>query len=170
MTIYCVVFLIKGQPFIAKHALYLVISRLADYCCLFNTLHYAMKARNLTTTIGINGFSRMGRLTLRAGWDRDGISFNQIKEIGTDTAGSVHLPQYDSVHGKWTKECALKANHVVIERHAIPYHTGVLIEDTDWSVCDIVVRATGVHQKKPEVLRTYFDLGVSRVAVAAPTP
>ena len=39
MAIYCVAQLIKGSPFIALRALYLAISRLAEICNLFNTLH-----------------------------------------------------------------------------------------------------------------------------------
>ena len=41
--------------------------------------------------IGINGFGRMGRLALRAGWDSKGIVFKRINEPATDAAGSAHL-------------------------------------------------------------------------------
>ncbi|MFT5048417.1 MAG: glyceraldehyde 3-phosphate dehydrogenase, partial [Porticoccaceae bacterium] len=43
------------------------------------------------------------------------------------------------------------------------------IENTDWSQCDIVIEATGVHHKKPETLQRYFEQGVKKVLVAAPT-
>ena len=39
----------------------------------------------MTVRIGINGFGRMGRLGVRAGWDREGISIVQVNE----TAPSV---------------------------------------------------------------------------------
>ncbi|MEJ2322518.1 MAG: glyceraldehyde-3-phosphate dehydrogenase, partial [Gammaproteobacteria bacterium] len=35
--------------------------------------------------------------------------------------------------------------------------------------CDIVIEATGRHHKQPEALGTYFDQGVKKVIVAAPT-
>jgi glyceraldehyde-3-phosphate dehydrogenase/erythrose-4-phosphate dehydrogenase len=36
----------------------------------------------MTTRIGINGFGRMGRLALRAGWAATDLSFAHINEIG----------------------------------------------------------------------------------------
>ena len=43
------------------------------------------------------------------------------------------------------------------------------IEQSDWSGCDIVIEATGKHHKKPEKLQNYFQQGVKKVLVAAPT-
>ena len=43
------------------------------------------------------------------------------------------------------------------------------IEGVDWSDCDIVIEATGRHHKQPEKLQAYFDQGVKKVIVAAPT-
>ena len=43
------------------------------------------------------------------------------------------------------------------------------IEGSDWSDCDIVIEATGKHHKQPEKLQAYFDQGVKKVIVAAPT-
>ena len=51
--------------------------------------------------VGINGFGRMGRLGLRAGWDMEEFDIVQINEIATDCTGSAHLLKYDSVHGVW---------------------------------------------------------------------
>ena len=36
----------------------------------------------MPTKIGINGFGRMGRLALRAGWGRPGVQFVHINEVG----------------------------------------------------------------------------------------
>ena len=54
----------------------------------------------MTKRIGINGFGRMGRLGLRAGWDREGIDIVRINEIATDAEGSAHLLKFDSVYVK----------------------------------------------------------------------
>ena len=58
----------------------------------------------MTAKIGINGFGRMGRLGLRAGWGRDEFDFVRINEIATDAVGSAHLLKFDSVHGVWGHE------------------------------------------------------------------
>ena len=38
----------------------------------------------MSVRIGINGFGRMGRLSLRAGWELQGVKWTQINEIKTD--------------------------------------------------------------------------------------
>lgn len=44
----------------------------------------------MTVKIVINGFGRMGRLGLRAGWGREDIVVTQVNEIASDAAGSAH--------------------------------------------------------------------------------
>jgi glyceraldehyde 3-phosphate dehydrogenase len=119
--------------------------------------------------IGINGFGRMGRLGLRAGWGREGIVVTQVNEIATDAAGSAHLLKFDSVHGTWDEECSAEGETMLIGDQHIAYTRNATIGETDWSGCDIVIEATGKHHKKAESLNTYFDQGVKKVIVAAPT-
>jgi len=121
----------------------------------------------MTTRIGINGFGRMGRLGLRAGWDFDELHIARINEIATDAAGSAHLLVFDSVHGRWPHDCAGEGDALVIDSKHIAYTRNVAIADTDWSDCDLVIEATG-RFRKPEQLQAYFDQGVKKVIVAAP--
>ena len=123
----------------------------------------------MTVKIGINGFGRMGRLGLRAGWGREDIAVTQVNEIATDAAGSAHLLKFDSVHGTWAEECGAEGETMLIGGQHIAYTRNATIGETDWSGCDIVIEATGKHHKKPESLNTYFDQGVKKVIVAAPT-
>ena len=119
--------------------------------------------------IGINGFGRMGRLGVRAGWGRDGIAFALVNEIATDATGSAHLLKFDSVHGTWAQECSAEGETMMVGEQRIAYSRNQTIGETDWSGCDIVIEATGKHHKNPGALQTYFDQGVKKVLVAAPT-
>ena len=119
--------------------------------------------------IGINGFGRMGRLGLRAGWGSDTLEFVQVNEIATDAVGSAHLLMFDSVHGRWDVECGADGDAIVAGNRRIGYSRDMEVTGTDWSGCDIVFEATGKHHKKPETLRGYFEQGVKKVIVAAPT-
>ncbi len=119
--------------------------------------------------IGINGFGRMGRLGLRVGWHRPELSFVQVNEIATDAAGSAHLLKFDSVHGIWTPDCGADGDAMVVDGQSLDYTRNAGLGDTDWSGCDLVIEATGTHHKQPEALQTYFDQGVKKVIVAAPT-
>ena len=38
----------------------------------------------MTIRVAINGFGRMGKLALRAGWDNDELEFVHINEIAGD--------------------------------------------------------------------------------------
>ena len=123
----------------------------------------------MTIRIGINGFGRMGRLGLRAGWDMPEFQVVRINEIATDAVGSAHLLKFDSVHGTWEKDAVSDNNTIIIDEQTIAYTSNAQISETDWSDCDIVIEATGNHHKKPDSLKTYFDQGVKKVIVAAPT-
>jgi glyceraldehyde 3-phosphate dehydrogenase len=123
----------------------------------------------MSARIGINGFGRMGRLALRAGWNRSEFEFIRINEISTDAAGSAHLLRFDSVHGTWRHDTSVENGKMVIDEKELAYSSYMAIADTDWSDCDIIIEATGVHHKSPESLIAYFKQGVKKVIVAAPT-
>jgi glyceraldehyde 3-phosphate dehydrogenase len=123
----------------------------------------------MTIRIGINGFGRMGRLGMRAGWTMPEFELVRINEIATDANGSAHLLKFDSVHGTWPFDTAVKDGNMIVDNKTLACSSNADINDTDWSDCDIVIEATGKHHKKPETLDTYFAQGVSKVIVAAPT-
>lgn len=123
----------------------------------------------MTIRFGINGFGRMGRLGLRAGWQQPGLECVHVNEIACDAAGSAHLLQFDSVHGTWDKDCSADGDTMLVDGQRISHSSHAGIEDGDWSGCDIVIEATGKHHKTPEKLDAYFAQGVKKVIVAAPT-
>ncbi|MEF1220109.1 glyceraldehyde 3-phosphate dehydrogenase NAD-binding domain-containing protein, partial [Photobacterium damselae] len=53
--------------------------------------------------VGINGFGRIGRLTMRAAFDWPEIEVVQINDVAGDTATLAHLLEFDSVQGRWNK-------------------------------------------------------------------
>ena len=48
--------------------------------------------------VAINGFGRIGRLVLRAGFNGKDLEFVAVNDI-TDAKTLAHLLKYDSVHG-----------------------------------------------------------------------
>jgi len=118
-------------------------------------------------SIGINGFGRMGRLGLRTGWGREGLTFTQVNEISGDAASAAHLLKFDSVHGRFAPDCDALENRLLVEGQALAYSRNTAIADTDWSGCDIVIESSGKF-RDPAQLQAYFDQGVKKVIVAAP--
>ncbi|WP_448212182.1 ArsJ-associated glyceraldehyde-3-phosphate dehydrogenase [Colwellia sp. MEBiC06753] len=117
--------------------------------------------------IGINGFGRMGRLTLRAAFDWQNIEFVQINDPAGDAETLAHLLKYDSVHGIWAHEVTHHDQNIVINGQAIRVTQNKAINDTDWSECDLVIEASG-KMKTTELLQAYLDQGVKKVVVTAP--
>jgi glyceraldehyde 3-phosphate dehydrogenase len=123
----------------------------------------------MSIRVGINGFGRMGRLGLRAGWGFTEYDVVRINETATDACGSAHLLKFDSVHGTWPHACHADEHGIHVDGQRIAYSANASIAESDWSECDIVIEATGKHHKKPEILNDYFRQGVKKVVVAAPT-
>ena len=117
--------------------------------------------------IGINGFGRMGRLTLRAAFGWQDIEFVQINDPAGNAETLAHLLKYDSVHGTWSHDVTHDDNNVIIDGQAIRVTQNKAINDTDWSECDLVIEASG-KMKKTELLQAYLDQGVKKVVVTAP--
>ena len=121
----------------------------------------------MTLRVGINGFGRMGRLTLRAAWDNPELQFVQINDPAGDAATLAHLLAFDSVHGRWDRGITADGEALVIDGTRIPVTRNKDIAATDWSGCDVAIESSGKF-RKPDVLQPYLDQGVKRVVVTAP--
>ncbi|MDO6426685.1 ArsJ-associated glyceraldehyde-3-phosphate dehydrogenase [Thalassotalea sp. 1_MG-2023] len=121
----------------------------------------------MTIKVGINGFGRMGRLTLRAAFKSNAIEFVQINDPAGNAETLAHLLKYDSVHGIWQHKIEHDNATLLIDEQAIKVTQNKEIQDTDWSGCDVVIEASG-KMKTKEKLQGYFDQGVKKVVVTAP--
>lgn len=121
----------------------------------------------MTIKVGINGFGRMGRLTMRAAFDWDDIEIVHINDPAGDAKTLAHLLTFDSVHGRWHFEATHENNNMMINGQAIPCTQHTAINETDWSQCDVVVEASGQIKTKI-LLQDYLIQGVKRVVVTAP--
>lgn len=121
----------------------------------------------MTIKVGINGFGRMGRLSMRAAFDWDDIEIIQINDPAGSAEAMAHLLTFDSVHGKWQHEASHNENSIIVDGKSIAYTRNTLVADTDWSQCDVVIEASGKIKTKA-LLQAYLDQGVKRVVVTAP--
>ncbi|WP_415720450.1 ArsJ-associated glyceraldehyde-3-phosphate dehydrogenase [Photobacterium ganghwense] len=117
--------------------------------------------------VGINGFGRIGRLALRAAFDWEELEFVQINDVAGDAKTLGHLLEFDSVQGRWHHNVNVDGNTLLINNKTIRCTQERDIQAVDWSGCDVVLEATGVHRKR-EFLDQYLAQGVKRVVVSAP--
>jgi glyceraldehyde-3-phosphate dehydrogenase (arsenate-transferring) len=117
--------------------------------------------------IGVNGFGRIGRLAVRAGWGRPGLRFTAVNEIDGDAETAAHLLEFDSVHGRWDRDLRGRDGRIGIDRLELAYSREPEIGAGPWGDVDVVLECTG-RFRTMESLQPYFDRGVKKVVVAAP--
>ena len=121
----------------------------------------------MTIKIGINGFGRMGRLSMRAAYDWDDVEIVQINDPAGNAETLAHLLNFDSIHGIWQHQATHIGEDIIINDNKITCSQNRNIADTDWSACDVVIEASGVMKSKA-LLQAYLAQGVKRVVVTAP--
>ena len=123
----------------------------------------------MSIRIGINGFGRMGRLALRAGWGRPGLEFVLINEIAGGPETAAHLVTFDSVHGRWHRQVTSSDQHVMIDGTPLAFFSAAKPGDVRWSDhnVDLVLECSGKF-RTTDTLNPYFAAGVKKVIVAAP--
>lgn len=119
--------------------------------------------------VGINGFGRMGRLALRAGWSRPDVQFVHVNEVAGDAETAAHLLTFDSVHGRWDRAVQARNGHIDIDGVSIAFSTMPKPGEVPWASrhVDIVLECSGKFRTM-EALDEYFAAGVKKVIVAAP--
>ena len=119
--------------------------------------------------VGINGFGRMGRLALRAGWGGPDLTFSHINEVAGDAATAAHLLMFDSIHGRFDHDANGAGDALVIGERSISYSCIADPGEVAWDEhgVEIVLECTGRFRTR-ESLEAYFERGVRKVIVAAP--
>jgi len=119
--------------------------------------------------VGINGFGRMGRLTLRAAWDWPELEWALVNEVKGGAACAAHLMNFDSLQGRWAQEARAAEGAIVVGDRRVAFTESAEPGDVPWAEygVDIVLECTG-RFRRPEDLGVLFERGVRKVIVAAP--
>ena len=122
----------------------------------------------MATKIGINGFGRIGRCVLRAGWKNPDLEFVGINDL-TDAATLAHLLKYDSVHGKFDVEVKAADNAIVVGGKKIRILSVRQPAELPWAElgADIVLECTGLFRDK-EKAEAHRKAGAKKVIISAP--
>ena len=123
----------------------------------------------MSIRVGINGFGRMGRLALRVARDWPELDIVHINEIKGGPETAAHLLEFDSLHGRWTRDISYDSTSLSIDGRRIGFSDRNVPGDIRWGEpgVDIVIEASGKF-RTAESLQPYFDRGVKKVIVAAP--
>lgn len=122
----------------------------------------------LMLRVAINGFGRIGRTVLKAGWGRKGVQFVAVNDL-TEPSVLAYLLKYDSVFRTWDHEVTFDEHHVIIDGKKI-----LVIAETEpaklpWGKhkIDVVIESTGRFTNRKDA-EQHLAAGAKKVVISAP--
>lgn len=120
--------------------------------------------------IGINGFGRIGRLSLRTLLSRykgqhDVVAINDL----TDTATNAHLFKYDTVYGPYAGSVESSSDSITVDGDKFKVFAQTDPASIPWAEmgCDIVIESTG-RFTDATLAKAHLGDTVKKVIISAP--
>ena len=124
----------------------------------------------MTTRIGINGFGRIGRSSLRVILDsfEGELEVVKINDL-TDNETLAHLLKYDTAYGHLGRTVEHDETSITVGGHHIEVSEEKDPADINWGALDvdIVLECTGKFRTKEDA-QAHIDAGAKKVIISAP--
>jgi glyceraldehyde 3-phosphate dehydrogenase len=117
--------------------------------------------------LGVNGFGRIGRMTVRAAL-QSGVDVVGINDVAPKDR-MAHLFEYDSVHGTYPEPVELDGNTLQVGDREIQLINEQDPSDLPWDELgvDVAIESTGLFRDREDAAR-HLDAGAERVIISAP--
>jgi len=119
--------------------------------------------------VAINGFGRIGRVTLRAALEKErDLDFVAINDI-VDAKTLAHLFKYDSIHGAYPGEVKAEGDSLIIDGRKIRVCSEKVPANLPWKELgvDIVIESSGLFRTKKDA-SSHLEAGAKKVIITAP--
>lgn len=118
--------------------------------------------------IAINGFGRIGRLTLRRLIENPEVEVVAINDL-TNIATLAHLLKWDSVHGKLPFEVKADGDQLIVDGKSISVYSEPDPAKLPWDALsiDIAIESTGRFVTE-EGASKHLEAGAKKVIISAP--
>ena len=124
----------------------------------------------MTTRVGINGFGRIGRQSLKAMLERhpDDLEVVAVNDLAP-TATNAHLFKYDSTYGRFDGEVSWGEGVIRIDGHEIRTFSEKDPAALPWGdlEVEIVIESTGVFTDATKAA-AHREAGARKVIITAP--
>jgi len=122
----------------------------------------------MAVRVAINGFGRIGRLVLRAGYQSRNVEFVAVNDL-TDAQTLAHLFKYDSVHGTLPAEVKSTPNSITIDGKELKAFSVRDPETLPWRDLgiDVVLESTGRFTDR-DGAEKHLKAGAKKVVISAP--
>jgi glyceraldehyde 3-phosphate dehydrogenase len=119
--------------------------------------------------IGINGFGRVGRCTLKHLIKRDDVEIVGINDLA-DIGDLAYLLKYDSVHGWYPPKVSNTDGSIKIDEQEIRFFAEAKPSRIPWKEigADIVLECTGLFRSREDAIG-HLGAGAKRVIISAPS-
>jgi glyceraldehyde 3-phosphate dehydrogenase len=121
------------------------------------------------TTVGINGFGRVGRAAFRAAYERDlELEWVGINDLA-DPEALAHLLNYDSVYGRFPGTAKAGDGVIRMDDTEIPVFSEADPARLPWGDlgAEVVIEATGRFRSRADAAK-HLEGGARKVIVSAP--
>ncbi|MGE9516471.1 MAG: type I glyceraldehyde-3-phosphate dehydrogenase [Solitalea-like symbiont of Tyrophagus putrescentiae] len=118
--------------------------------------------------IGINGFGRIGRISLRSALlNHENVSISQINDL-SDLEYIIYKLKYDSTHGKFPLDAHISDDRrLVINGKKIKISSERDPDNIKWEDTDVVIESTGAFLTSP-LAQKHINGGAKKVIMSAP--
>ena len=122
----------------------------------------------MSIRVGINGFGRIGRLVVRAGFKNSDLEFVAVNDL-TDAKTLGHLLKYDSVHGIMDAEVKTTENAIIVNGKEMKTYQVRDPEALPWKDLgvDVVLESTGKFTDRAGAEK-HIAAGAKKVVISAP--
>jgi len=124
----------------------------------------------MATYVGINGFGRVGRQTLKAILERyadelEVVAINDVAGVGVQ----AHLFRYDSNYGRYPGSVEARDDRIIIDGREIRSLSLRNPRELPWGELgvELVIEATGVF-REASLARGHLEAGAKKVLITAP--
>jgi len=122
------------------------------------------------TSIGINGFGRIGRLVFRVALANPGAEIVGINDPFIDAEYMAYMLKYDSVHGRFKGSAEARNGKLVANGRDIDVYAAMAPQDIPWAACGAkyIIESTGVFTTLEEAA-AHLKGGAQKVLITAPS-
>ena len=124
----------------------------------------------MSIKIGINGFGRIGKLTLQAALAKEEVEVVAINDPFIDADYMVYMVKFDSVHGRFKGDIRAEEGKIIVNGKEIKVYNEMEPKNIPWGAdgVDYVLECSGVFTTT-EKANAHLEAGAKKVIISAPS-
>lgn len=124
----------------------------------------------MSVRIGINGFGRIGTLSLDAALEKDNVEVVAINDPFIDADYMAYMIKYDTIHGKFDGEVRAENGKLIVNGKEIKVYNEMDPVNVPWGAdgVDYVLECSGVFTTI-EKAEAHLKAGAKKVIISAPS-